>query len=58
MATRQILTHYTAGCFTCGKSVAAKNAQAWAHNHVRHNPTHVVELTLAWNVRDVQAAAG
>lgn len=48
--TRQNLTHHTAGCFTCGASVDARNAQAWAHNHVRYNPGHRVELTLSYHV--------
>lgn len=49
--SEQRLTHNTAGCFTCGKSVDARNAQAWAHQHVRRNPGHVVELSLGYNVR-------
>lgn len=48
-ASMQRLTHYTAGCFDCGASVSAKNAQAWAHQHVRKTG-HRVELSLGWNV--------
>ena len=51
MTTRQLLTHHTAGCFTCGKSCGARNALAWAHNHVRNNPGHTVELSLGYNVK-------
>ena len=51
MTTRQALTHHTAGCFTCGASVDARNALAWAHNHVRHNPGHTVELSLGYFVK-------
>lgn len=46
----QRLIHHTAGCFTCGKSCDARNAQAWAHNHVRHHPGHEVELSLGYFV--------
>lgn len=50
MSARQSLIHHTAGCFTCGKSVSARNALAWAHNHVRHNPGHWVEVSLGYIV--------
>lgn len=56
--TRQTLTHHSAGCFTCGASVDARNAQAWAHNHVRHNPGHRVELSLGYYVSDDSPAKG
>lgn len=49
--SRQTLIHHTAGCFTCGASVDARNALAWAHNHVRRNPGHSVELALGFAVR-------
>jgi hypothetical protein len=45
---RQSLTHHTAGCFTCGASVDARNALAWAHNHANHNPGHQVELAMGY----------
>lgn len=47
--SRQYLTHYSAGCFDCGASCGAKNAQAWAHQHVRKTG-HRVELSLGWQV--------
>jgi hypothetical protein len=48
MATQNLI-HYTAGCLTCGASVAARNATAWAHNHAnRHG--HRVELSLGYIV--------
>lgn len=51
MSTRQLLIHHTAGCHTCGASIDARNALAWAHNHVRANPTHTVELALGYSVK-------
>jgi hypothetical protein len=47
---RQSLTHHTAGCFTCGASVDARNALAWAHNHANRNPGHQVELALGYAI--------
>lgn len=49
LPTRQFLTHHTAGCFTCGASVDARNALAWAHNHVRRTG-HKVELSLGYSI--------
>lgn len=49
LPTRQSLIHYTAGCLTCGASVGARNAQAWAHNHAA-TTGHDVELSLGWLV--------
>ena len=45
---RQAMVAASAGCFTCSASTAARNAQAWATNHVRHNPGHAVEVTLTY----------
>ncbi len=45
---RQSLTHHTAGCFTCGAAVDARNALAWAHNHANRNPGHRIELALGY----------
>ncbi len=50
MTTTQGLIHFTAECLVCGASVAARNAQAWAHNHARHTG-HNVELSLGWLVK-------
>lgn len=47
--TKQGLIHYTAGCLECEASVAARNAQAWAHNHARRTG-HAVELQLGYRV--------
>lgn len=51
MKTSQTLVHYRAGCFACGKACDAKNATAWAHNHVRTHPGHTVELSLGYVVK-------
>lgn len=48
---RQVLIHHTAGCHDCSASVASRNAQVWASNHVKANPTHHVEVTLGYSVR-------
>ncbi len=48
-SSRQRLTHHTAGCFTCGASCDARNALAWAHNHVQ-TTGHRVELSLGYQV--------
>lgn len=48
---KQVLTHATAGCFTCGATVDARNAVAWAHQHVNRHPTHTVELSLGYSVK-------
>ena len=53
---RQTLIGHTAGCHNCAKSVDAKNALAWAHNHVRQNPGHRVELSLHYIVANTPAA--
>jgi hypothetical protein len=55
--TRQVLVHHTAGCHTCSALVSARNVQAWAHNHVRHHPGHVVELAMGYRVSDEGRAA-
>ena len=56
-APRQNLIHHTAGCHTCGASVDERNAQVWAHNHVRRNPGHFVDLSLGYAVRCDDAIA-
>lgn len=48
-SSEQTLVHYTAGCFDCGASLSARNAQAWAHQHVQKTG-HSVELSLGWMV--------
>lgn len=48
---RQMLVFHTAGCHTCGASVNARNAVAWAHNHANKNPGHQVELKLGYSVK-------
>jgi len=50
MATQRLI-HYTAGCHTCGASVDARNALAWAHQHANKNPGHQVELALGYSVK-------
>lgn len=55
--SRQTLIHHTAGCHTCGASVDARNALAWAHNHVRRNPGHFVDLSLGYAVRSNDATS-
>lgn len=47
--TEQTLVHFSAACQVCAARCDARNAQAWAHNHVRAHG-HVVELQLAWSV--------
>jgi hypothetical protein len=54
---RQTLIFHTAGCHDCGASVDAKNAVAWAHNHVSRNPGHQVELSLGYQIANPQTAA-
>jgi hypothetical protein len=46
---KQSLTHFYAKCFECEKECAARNAQAWAHQHANRTG-HAVELQLAWRV--------
>jgi len=57
MNTSQSLIHHTAGCYTCGASCSARNALAWALNHVKAHPTHSVELSLAYHVTAAGKAA-
>jgi hypothetical protein len=51
MKTKQQLIGATAACNTCGSGTSARNALAWAHNHVRHNPEHSVHLAVEYTVR-------
>lgn len=46
---KQGLVHYAAYCHQCERSCEAKNAQAWAHQHVNRTG-HAVELQLGWLV--------
>ena len=57
MTVRQTLIFHSAGCHTCGATVSARNAQAWASNHVRHNPGHFAEVSLGFAVSDRSAAS-
>jgi hypothetical protein len=50
---RQTMTDASAGCFTCHASTDARNAQAWATNHVRHHPGHEVEVRLTYRCAEV-----
>lgn len=43
---RQRMIAASAGCLTCTASTDARNAQAWATNHVQHNRGHAVEVSL------------
>lgn len=52
---RQTMTDASAGCHTCHASTGARNAQAWATNHVRHHPGHEVEVTLTYHCAEVGA---
>jgi len=55
MTVRQTLIHYQAACHTCGACISARNAQAWASNHVRQNPGHFAEVSLGYAVSDKAA---
>lgn len=50
MKARQTLIHYRALCLNCAARCDAKNATAWAHNHIAHHPSHRVELSLGYSV--------
>jgi len=52
MAVTQRLIHYQAACHTCDAGCMARNAQAWATNHVRAHPGHFVEVSLGYAVSD------
>ncbi len=52
MTVRQSLIHHTAACHDCGARCDARNAQAWATNHVRRHPAHFVEVSLGYAVSD------
>ncbi|RKQ70159.1 hypothetical protein [Oceanibaculum indicum] len=56
--THQDLVHYRAHCLTCGDRCEARNAQVWAHNHVRRHASHRVDLQLGFTVTTVPAAKG
>lgn len=53
----QRLIHYQAACHTCGKACGARNAQAWATNHVRNNPGHFAEVSLGYALSDAAGRA-
>lgn len=50
IGTHQDLVHYRAHCLTCGDRCEARNAQVWAHNHVRRHTGHRVDLQLGFSV--------
>ena len=56
--TGQLLNTALAQCRNCGQRCDARNAQAWAHNHVRHHRGHVVDLALEIVVRAEASGRG
>lgn len=54
--TTESLISYRAQCHMCAARCDAKNAKAWAHNHVRRNPGHRVELALGYLVASTPPA--
>lgn len=50
---RQSLSEHTASCQDCPAKCDARNAQAWATNHVKKHPHHVVKVELAYDVKAV-----
>jgi len=50
---RQSLVQHTASCHDCPATCDARNAQAWATNHVKKHPSHVVKIELAYEARAV-----
>jgi hypothetical protein len=49
---KQSLVEHQASCRQCGASCDARNAQAWASNHVRAHPGHEVRVCLEYEVTD------
>ena len=47
MANSGLIEH-RAYCHTCAKTCEERNAFAWAHRHVNHNPGHEVEVSLGY----------
>lgn len=54
---RQSLRGHSASCQDCAASCDARNAQAWATNHVKRHPGHVVTVDLSYEARAVGVAA-
>jgi hypothetical protein len=50
---RQTLSEHSACCQDCDATCDARNAQAWATNHVKRHPGHVVKIELCYEARAV-----
>lgn len=47
--SKKMLVQHHAKCRDCAKEGTARNALAWAHNHVKYSG-HRVDLVMGWTV--------